>query len=502
MRIRWCRVTVMAVALAASVSLGALQSGAQAYALDPSYAPTASFPVANILSTDMTLAFDGSSYWSCSGGNWSGLRFARHNAAGVEVATYAPGLDFRSVFTDAAGNVYARAYDDPTIYLMTSPGVFASHVTLVGGSLYDQAAVVFNGDKTEFIARYGATVDRWNLSGVFLGSVTLSGLPGGGYNIAVLGDYWYTYSAGILTEWSTSGTSLGTTTLVGGGNNAYTLSVANDMVFVTNSSEAMWNGFAIEPAAEDTSLTYTGVFADTDNDGVTTLTAALSCEGDPTLVSGQTADFCVDLNGDGDFLDDGEVVGSGITDDDGQASVAWAHAGSLAGLYRVRVEFAGTDDLVESSTNAWMTVGEPRGRVAGWALGAGRYQPDSETAATASFGLWVAQNTKTSSVLGARSKVEGTVWWAYEGSRFKSTQITSYVVGRTSAGRTITIKGTGLLEQVPAVDALATPAATRVSFVVTVRDGDPGSFGISFEGRNVSGESGPVELDPGSVVIN
>jgi uncharacterized repeat protein (TIGR01451 family) len=99
--------------------------------------------------TTMPLAFDGTNFWSSSGGGPSGNRFARYDAAGTLLNTYAPGLDFRSVFTTATGTVLARAYNDPVIYQQNAPGVFVnSGVTLTGGTLDNQSAVVLNGAGT------------------------------------------------------------------------------------------------------------------------------------------------------------------------------------------------------------------------------------------------------------------------------------------------------------------------------------------------------------------
>src|SRR5205823_1080964 len=89
--------------------------------------------------TVMTMAFDGTSYWEASGGSPSGTRLARYDLGGTLMNTYAPGLDFRSVFADVAGNLYARAFNSPVIYRQTTPGVFSTYLTLSGGSLDSQA---------------------------------------------------------------------------------------------------------------------------------------------------------------------------------------------------------------------------------------------------------------------------------------------------------------------------------------------------------------------------
>ncbi len=204
------------------------------------------------------LAFDGTNYWSCSGGSSGGVRFARYDAAGGLLATFSPGLDFRSVFTDQNGNVLARAFNDATIYRQTGPGIFVnSGITLTGGTLDLQSSVVLNGAGTEFIAMSGGVVSLWSTNGTYLGNVSLQGFGAvSGENsspqnrgIAAVGGFWLTYSGnGVLSVWDTSGNRVMQSALAGAGVNfdsAYSFSYCNGKVFVVDASSGPWRGYDV-----------------------------------------------------------------------------------------------------------------------------------------------------------------------------------------------------------------------------------------------------------------
>lgn len=233
----------------------------------PAAEPGCPFPTNFVASTTFTnglgqttigLAFDGTNYWSVSGGSPSGNRLARYDAAGAVLNTYAPGLDFRSVFTTANGTVFARAYNDPVIYRQNAPGVFInSGVTLTGGTLDSQSAVVLNGTGTEYLALASGTVSRWSTNGNYLGSVTLLGYgsvggendPGPNVRLAVAGAYWLTYNGNqILSIWDANGNRLAQVTLAGAGNSfdsGFSLSYCHDKVWVVDAAEGSWRGYDI-----------------------------------------------------------------------------------------------------------------------------------------------------------------------------------------------------------------------------------------------------------------
>ncbi len=213
--------------------------------------------------TTMTMAFDGTNYWSASGGGSGGTRLARYTLSGVLAATYSPGLDLRAVFTRADGTLLARAYSSGVIYQQTSPGVFAaSGTTLTGGSLDAQSSVVLNAAGTEYQAMSGGVVSRWNTSGAYLGSVTLSGFGSvSGENIspqnrglAVLGNLWLTYNgSGILSIWDGAGNRLVQAALPGAGTSTYdsnySFSFCNGKVFIVDAAGGKWRGYDLYSSA-------------------------------------------------------------------------------------------------------------------------------------------------------------------------------------------------------------------------------------------------------------
>ena len=240
----------------------ALSIGTTAHAQNPfsatSYNATTVF-TDRLGETTMTIAYDGNSYWSSSGGSANGIREARYDAAGNLLGTYSPGLSFRSVFTTGGSTVFARQFGDNTIYRQTAPGTFVnSGVTLTGGSLNWQSSVVWNSTTGEFNALDQGTVGRWAADGSFLGNVALSGFGSlngeGSYpqnrGIATAGNYWLTYNDNqVLSAWDFSGVRVGTTILNGVGTSAFdspfSLSYANNQVFVVDSAGSSWRGYNV-----------------------------------------------------------------------------------------------------------------------------------------------------------------------------------------------------------------------------------------------------------------
>lgn len=95
---------------------------------------------------------------------------------------------------------------------------------------------------------------RWGLNGAYLGSVSLNGYgtqnDEASYpqNIRIVadGDYWLTYSGGVLSTWDMNGDRKHTDTLLGAGtsfDSMYSLSYANGMVFVVDRAHDEWRGY-------------------------------------------------------------------------------------------------------------------------------------------------------------------------------------------------------------------------------------------------------------------
>lgn len=212
--------------------------------------------------TSTGMAFDGTNYWSCSGGSTTGVRLARYTSSGALAGTYSPGLDFRSVFARADGTLLARAYNNNLIYQQTSPGVFAaSGTTLTGGILNTQSSVVLGAAGTECQAMSGGVVSRWSTNGAYLGSVALSGFGSlSGENtlpqnrgLAVSGNLWLTYNGnGILSIWDGAGNRVAQAALPGAGTSSdsnWGFSFCNGKVFIVDVAGGKWRGYDLYSAA-------------------------------------------------------------------------------------------------------------------------------------------------------------------------------------------------------------------------------------------------------------
>ncbi len=234
--------TVMAAAEAAPVFTSA------------SYSADIVFGDASALEqTRMTISYDGSNYFSGSGGGAFGARVAQFAADGALIDTFAPGLDLRSVFTNGHHQVLARQFSDSTIYQQTSLGTFTALLNLNGNTLDAQSAVVMN-KAGQFVAMSGGTVSLWDSNGQAVSSFTLvdfgalneeSNYPAA-RGIAAVGDHLFTYSKGTVSAWDYSGQRVDSATLTDAGtsfDSDFSFSYANGRFFVIDDTNGSWRGF-------------------------------------------------------------------------------------------------------------------------------------------------------------------------------------------------------------------------------------------------------------------
>ena len=192
----------------------------------------------------------------------SGIRLGRYTFSGLPIATYSPGLDFRSVFTKADGTVLARAYNTNVIYQQTSPGIFTnSGISLTDGTLDPQSSVVLNGAGTEYDAMSGGVVSRWSTNGTYLGSIKLQGFGSvsgettspQNRGLAAFGNVWLTYNGGgVVSAWDSSGNRMFQTVLPGAGtsfDSDYSFSYCNGKVFIVDVAGGKWRGYDISGGA-------------------------------------------------------------------------------------------------------------------------------------------------------------------------------------------------------------------------------------------------------------
>lgn len=222
-----------------------------------------SFAVSDLSFTDesfntaISMAWDGVSYWSAAGGGTS-ARMAEYDAAGVHQGTINPGPDFRSLFTkgEGIGPLYARGYNDATIWVEDTPGTFVADVTLAASmpGLHIQAAVVWDASSEHYIGITSGTVLRWDAAGNFLGSTVLDGFGIAPHQHEALGNSPYqmawaercilTYSDGQLSAWDHDGNRVDTADLLPMFlAEQFSLSYANGMVWLSDGST--WHGTSV-----------------------------------------------------------------------------------------------------------------------------------------------------------------------------------------------------------------------------------------------------------------
>ena len=163
------------------------------------------------------------------------------------------------MFTDSSNNLLARGYSNGTIYQQSSFGNFNAIATLAGGTLDAQSAVVINSANTEYLANIVGLVSRWDLSGNFLGSVTLASYANNGYpsnrGLATVGNDLLTYFGGVLTAWdSGTGANLGSTILNGAGtsfDSDFSYSYANGQFWVVDRAGGTWRGYDVGLSANN-----------------------------------------------------------------------------------------------------------------------------------------------------------------------------------------------------------------------------------------------------------
>lgn len=200
--------------------------------------------------TPMTVAFDGKNYLGSSGGGpQSPQSLYDSTGALLNVASPDPGIDFRSLFSDASGAIYARGYASNIIYKQTSFANFEAFVKLEG-NLDDQMQVVLNANGTGYIGNIYGEVQQWSLEGAYTGSIKLDAAfdpnGNGALSIAAFGSYLLNYNNGTLSAYDAmTGQLADSTTLVGAGQGYYGQSFANGYFFVPNDDQSGYSGYAI-----------------------------------------------------------------------------------------------------------------------------------------------------------------------------------------------------------------------------------------------------------------
>ncbi len=196
------------------------------------------------LDTQIGVAFSKGSYYLVSGGGPQSP-ISRTTIAGKLIESPIspnPGIDFRSIFTDARGAIFARGYASNVIYKQDGAlGNFKPIVTLDGSS-ENQQQIVLSSDGTSYIGNNDGTLQFWNLAGQLTRTVTLDASANGvqfNHEVSILGNYAVDYNNGTLSAFSLANGSLVGTTVLNGDvvDGTYGQSYANGYFFVSNGSQ-------------------------------------------------------------------------------------------------------------------------------------------------------------------------------------------------------------------------------------------------------------------------
>ena len=199
---------------------------------------------------------DGSFLYTVSGGTTGGERFARYLLDGTADLTFASGIDFRSIFTDNSGNLFAKEYGQGNVYSLTSGGMATFLFTL--NDPQPQTSADFNGDDSELYTRSGALIRRYNsANGSFIGSFTLQGMgpneddfPEFVQMETNLAGRIFTYADGIVSEWDLAGIRIGTSTIPIDTPSSFLTTWSfgvggDDRIYLSNEISGMWEVYDV-----------------------------------------------------------------------------------------------------------------------------------------------------------------------------------------------------------------------------------------------------------------
>ena len=222
------------------------------------------FTFSDIPWTTMSVAYSNGDYYVAYGGGATApLLEVAPNGTILNQAPPSPAIDFRSLFTDASGDIFARGGSGNVIYEETggfgqfSALPFTLNETL-GYALNPQEQVVLDYTTGHLIGNDNGTVTEWSSqTGSIIETVTLNGYTpstyGSSSNIADYDGHWYTYSQGVVTEWDpNTGNAIASQTVPGvnpANTSDYGFGIANGYLFIGDKSAGTFTAFQLQNAA-------------------------------------------------------------------------------------------------------------------------------------------------------------------------------------------------------------------------------------------------------------
>jgi len=215
----------------------------------PSYTSNLTLQSASAVFVPTAVTFSNGLYYT-GYGNGTNSPFVKLDAAGNILSSVrpAPGMEFRSLFTDAAGDVFARDYQINYIWKEGSFGTWKTFQAFTG-PFQVNSQVVLDSTGTHYVGNNGGTLQFWDLSGAKTRTVVLAAGASTGV-VSIYGNYALSYNTHGLNAYDLdTGALVDTTQLTGVNPGPYALnygqSYTSNGYFFIAAPDGSFSGFQI-----------------------------------------------------------------------------------------------------------------------------------------------------------------------------------------------------------------------------------------------------------------
>lgn len=237
--------------ITAAAIAGSIASAAAAGTVFGAASYTSSLTLQSASSTFVPTAVAFSNGFYFTGyGNGINSPFAKLDATGNLLSSVrpAPGMEFRSLFTNAAGDVFARDYNYNEIWKEGTQFATFNGFQALQGPFDSNSQIVLDSSGTHYIGNNNGTLQFWDLNGIKTKTVVLAAGASKGV-VSIYGDYALSYNGQGLNVYDLdTGALVDSTQLTGVKPGPYALnygqSYANGYFFVA-AADGSFSGFQI-----------------------------------------------------------------------------------------------------------------------------------------------------------------------------------------------------------------------------------------------------------------